>query len=62
MAWSNRKWKAPKPIDFGGNLEAMGKELAQYFRDDSLRDDKDAEYLSLKALGGEIHREFVHRD
>jgi len=38
--------KLPNRSTFGGNLEAMYKELAQYFRDDSLRDDNDVEYLS----------------
>ena len=51
-------------IDFRGNLEAIErcKELAQYFRDDSLRDDKDLEISVVNALGREIHREFVHRE
>jgi hypothetical protein len=35
-------------IDLKSNLEAIAhcKQLAQHFRDDSLRDDKDLEYLS----------------
>ena len=51
-------------IDFKGNLEAIEhcKELAQHFRDDSLRDDKDLEISVVNALGREIHREFVHRE
>ena len=52
-------------IDFRrGNLEAIEpcKELAQHFRDDSLRDDKDLEISVVNALGREIHREFVHRE
>jgi hypothetical protein len=51
-------------IDFNGNLEAIEhcKELAQHFRDDSLRDDKDLEISVVNALGREIHREFVHRE
>ena len=50
-------------IDFSGNLEAIAhcKELAQHFRDDSLRDDQDLEISVVNALGREIHREFVHR-
>jgi hypothetical protein len=49
-------------IDLKGNLEAIEhcKELAQHFRDDSLRDDKDLEISVVNALGREIHREFVH--
>jgi hypothetical protein len=51
-------------IDFKDNLEAIehSKELAQHFRDDSLRDDKDLEITVVNAIGREIHREFVHRD
>jgi hypothetical protein len=51
-------------IGFKGNREAIEhcKELAQHFRDDSLRDDKDLEISVVNALGREIHREFVHRD
>jgi hypothetical protein len=51
-------------IDLNGNLEAIQhcKELAQHFRDDSLRDDKDLEISVVNALGREIHREFVHRE
>jgi hypothetical protein len=51
-------------IDFKGNLEAIEhcKELAQHFRDGSLRDDKDLEISVVNALGREIHREFVHRE
>jgi len=50
--------------DFKGNLEAFEhcKELAQHFRDDSLRDDKDLEISVLNALGREVHRELVHRE
>jgi hypothetical protein len=36
--------------------------LAQHFRDESLRDDKDLEISVVNALGREIHREFVHRE
>ena len=51
-------------IDFNGNLEAIKhcKELAQHFRDDSLRDDKDLEITVVNALGREIYREIVHRE
>ena len=51
-------------IDFNGNLEAIAhcKELAQHFRDDSLRDDKDLEITVVNALGHEIYREIVHRE
>lgn len=50
--------------DFRGNLEAIEhcRELAQHFRDNSLRDDKDLQISVVNALGREIHREFVHRD
>jgi hypothetical protein len=46
-------------IEFNTNLEAIehSKELAQHFRDDSLRD---AQVVS--ASGRAIHREYVHRD
>jgi hypothetical protein len=51
-------------IDLNGNLEAIAhcKELAQHFRDDSLRDDKDLEITVVNALGREIYREIVHRE
>ena len=51
-------------IDFKGNLEAIAhcKELAEHFRDDSLRDDQDLEISVVNAAGREIHREFVHRE
>jgi hypothetical protein len=51
-------------IDFNGKLEAIAhcKELAQHFRDDSLRDDKDLEITVVNALGREIYREIVHRE
>ncbi|HEX7564052.1 MAG TPA: hypothetical protein VF396_12500 [Bradyrhizobium sp.] len=51
-------------IDFNGNLEAIAhcKELAQHFRDESLRDDQDLEITVVNAAGREIHREFVHRE
>jgi hypothetical protein len=38
------------------------KGLAQHFRYDSLRDEKDLEISVVNALGREIHREFVHRE
>jgi hypothetical protein len=51
-------------LEFNGNLEAIEhcKELAQHFRDGSLRDDEDLEISVVNALGREIHREFVHRE
>jgi hypothetical protein len=51
-------------IDFKNDLEAIEhcKELAQHFRDGSLRDDQDLEILVINSGGQEIHREFVHRD
>jgi hypothetical protein len=51
-------------IDFEGNPEAIKhcKELAQHFRDNSLREDNDLEISVVNELGREIHREFVHRD
>jgi hypothetical protein len=43
------------------NMEAIehSKELAQHFRDESLRDDQDLEISVVNASGREIHREFV---
>jgi len=43
------------------NAEAIGhcREIAQHFRDESLRDDKDLEISVVNSLGREIHREFV---
>ncbi len=51
-------------IEFSTNAEAIihCKELAQHWRDGSLRDDKDLEISVVNSLGREIHREFVHRD
>jgi hypothetical protein len=51
-------------IEFPGNVEAIihCKELAQHFRDDSLRDDQDLEIAVVNSTGREIHREFVHRE
>jgi len=50
--------------EFNTDLEAIehGKELAQRFRDNSLRDDKELEISVVSASGREIHREYVHRD
>ena len=50
--------------DFKGNLKAIAhcKELAQHFRDGSLRDDKELEIIVVGASGREIHREFVHHE
>jgi hypothetical protein len=50
-------------LEFKGNAEAIQhcKELAQHFRDESLRDDQELEISVVNALGREIHREFVHR-
>jgi hypothetical protein len=36
------------------------KELAQHFRDGSLRDDKELEIAVVTRLGGRLHREFLH--
>jgi hypothetical protein len=51
-------------IEFKTNAEAIGhcREIAQHFRDESLRDDQDLEISVVNALGREIHREFVHRE
>ena len=51
-------------IEFKTNAEAIGhcKEIAQHFRDESLRDDQDLEISVVNSLGREIHREFVHRE
>jgi hypothetical protein len=51
-------------IDLEGNAEAIQhcKELAQHFRDGSLRDDQDLEITVVNSLGREIYREFVHRE
>jgi uncharacterized protein DUF6894 len=51
-------------IEFNGNAEAIihCKELAQHFRDGSLRDDKALEISVVNAAGREIHREYVHRE
>ncbi len=51
-------------IEFNTNAEAIRhcKEIAQDFRDNSLRDDQDLEILVVNESGREIHREFVHRE
>lgn len=51
-------------IDFNTNAEAINhcRELAQHFRDNSLRDDQDLEIAVVNSLGREIHRQFVHRE
>jgi hypothetical protein len=51
-------------IEFNTNAEAVShcKELAQHWRDESLRDDKDLEISVVNSLGREIHKEFVHRE
>ena len=48
-------------IEFMTSAEAIehSKELAQHFRDESLRDDRDLEISVVNASGREIHREFV---
>jgi hypothetical protein len=51
-------------IEFETDAEAIKycKEMAQDFRDNSLRDDQDLEILVVKESGREIYREFVHRE
>jgi hypothetical protein len=51
-------------IEFNTHAEAIVhcKELAQHWRDESLRDDKDLEISVVNSLGREIHKEFVHRE
>ncbi|MBR1144265.1 DUF6894 family protein [Bradyrhizobium sp. AUGA SZCCT0431] len=51
-------------IEFNTNAEAIRhcKEIAQDFRDNSLRDDQDLEILVVSESGKEIYREFVHRE
>ena len=51
-------------IEFNTNAEAVShcKELAQHWRDESLRDDKDLEISVVNSLGREIYKEFVHRE
>ena len=51
-------------VEFDSSVEAIehSRLVAQHFRDESLRDDKDLEISVVNALGREIHREFVHRE
>jgi hypothetical protein len=51
-------------IEFNTNADAIThcQELAQHWRDESLRDDKDLEISVVNSLGREIHKEFVHRE
>jgi hypothetical protein len=51
-------------IEFDSNADAIAhcESIAQHFRDESLRDDKDLEISVVNASGREIHRQFVHRD
>lgn len=51
-------------VEFSTNAEAVThcKELAQHWRDESLRDDKDLEISVVNSLGREIYKEFVHRE
>ena len=51
-------------VEFKTNAEAIihCKELAQRFRDNSLRDDQDLEIAVVNSVGREIYREFVHRE
>jgi hypothetical protein len=51
-------------VEFGTNAEAIThcKEMAQYFRDNSLRDDQDLEIAVVNETGREIYRQFVHRE
>jgi hypothetical protein len=54
----------PVGIEFKTNAEAIGhcREIAQHFRDESLRYDQDLEISVVNASGREIHREFVQRE
>jgi hypothetical protein len=51
-------------IEFSTNAEAIThcKEMAQDFRDNSLRDDQELEISVVNEGGREIYREFVHRE
>ena len=51
-------------IEFNTNVEAIKycKEMAQDFRDKSLRDDQDLEILVVNEIGREIYPQFVHRE
>jgi len=50
--------------EFKTNSEAIEhcKEMAQDFRDNSLRDDQDLEILVVNEIGREIYRQFAHRE
>jgi len=50
-------------MEFNTNAEAIFhcKELAQHWRDESWRDDKELEISVVNSIGREIHKEFVHR-
>jgi hypothetical protein len=51
-------------IEFETNADAIAHcgELAQRFRDESLRDDQDLKISVVNSLGREIHQEFVHHE
>ena len=51
-------------VAFNTNAEAIThcQELAQHWRDKSLRDDKNLEISVVNSLGREIYKEFVHRE
>jgi len=51
-------------VEFNTNADAIAhcEEIAQHFRDESLRDDQDLEIYVVNSLGREIHRRFVHRE
>jgi hypothetical protein len=51
-------------VEFNTDAEAIGhgREIAQHFRDESLRDDQDLEITVVNSLGREIYREFIHRE
>jgi hypothetical protein len=51
-------------IEFNTNAEAIKycKEMAQDFRDNSLRDDQNLEISVVNEVGREIYRQFVHRE
>ena len=51
-------------IDFNTNAEAIDhcRQLAQHFRDNSLRDDQELEIAVVNEVGREIYRQFVHRE
>lgn len=51
-------------ITFNGDADAIihCKQLAQHFREGSLRNDQDLEISVVNSVGREIHREFVHRE